>query len=175
MTTNGTITLSLLMVCGLVSMALANPKTDVSPNQLLGVWSGKGELKQKEVDMVLEGRKHFKSLSQVEDEVVWTYIYKEITRVPLVFSIRLESTWRIQSGYLCERMTAFSVSLVSKPSSDILPSMMVAKIMEGLQQQFKDHRDAKREHCNAVRIASPRQFQLKDGASSMITKFSRIN
>ena len=165
-----------LICVGSAGFASAQPGgQQISAPKLLGVWSSKGEMKQKEVDMILEGQKHFKDLNTVEDQVTWSYIYKELTRIPMVFNIRTQSTWRVRDQYVCERLTKFSVALVSKPDSSIVPAMMVAKVLEGLQNVFKQQRDAKREHCNQVQIVSPNEFHLKDSASSMTSKFIRIN
>ena len=72
----------------------------VSAPKFLGVWTSKSAMSQKEVDMLLEGQKHFLDLNQVEDNVTWSYIYKELTRIPMVFTIRTQSTWRIRDQYL---------------------------------------------------------------------------
>ena len=156
--------------------ANAQPKSNaIEPTKLLGVWSAKGKMTEQKVDMTIEGQKYFKNLNQVEDRVVWSYVYKELSRIPMVFNINLESRWRIRDGYLCERLTKFSVNLVSKPNASIVPAMMVAKVMEGLQESFKKQKDSKRESCNLVQIVSPNEFHFKDGGSSTVTKFSRLN
>ena len=148
--------------------------TKADAPKLLGVWTSKSAMSEKEVEMLLEGQKHFTDLNHVEDHVTWSYIYKELTRIPMVFTIRTQSNWRLRDQYLCERLTKFSVELVSKPSSSIVPAMMVAKVMEGLQNQFKRQRDSKREQCNQVRIVSAKEFHLKDGASARVSKFTRL-
>ena len=125
--------------------------------------------------MLLEGQKYFRDLNHVEDQVTWSYIYKELTKIPIVFGIRTQSKWRIRDQYLCERLTRFSVEVVSKPDASIVPALMVAKVLEGLQDQFKKQRDANREQCNEVRIVSSKEFHLKDGASSMVSKFTRLD
>ena len=169
----GLVIVALCCCIGSAGQAFAQAgSAKISAPKLLGVWTSKAGMSEKAVEMQLEGQKHFRDLNQVEDHVTWSYIYKELTRIPMVFTIRTQATWRIRDQYLCERLTKFSVELVSKPNSSIVPAMMVAKVMEGLQNQFKNQRDAKREQCNEVRLVSSKEFHLKDGASARVSKFT---
>ena len=148
----------------------------LSPEKLTGTWLGSSELKQPGVDMNTSGEKTFISSSKLEDRMTTSIVLKHHSPVPVVLGISLESDWKlIRSGsYLCETLTGFSVSLVSKPDDNALPGILVGQLMEQMQNGFKAQVSAKKANCNEIELSAPNVFALKDGQSGLITQFKRV-
>jgi hypothetical protein len=133
-------------------------------------------LKQPGVEMTTSGEKTFISSTKLEDRMTTSIVLKHHSPVPVVLGITLDSDWiLIRNGtFLCETLTRFSVSLVSKPDDNALPGILVAQLMEQMQTGFKTQVAAKKANCNAIEMSAPTVFALKDGQSGLITQFKRV-
>ena len=169
-----------LVVVGLWVPGLSLSQTvtvlPLSAEKLTGTWLGTSELKQPGVDMHTSGEKTFISSVKLEDRMTTSIVLKHHSPVPVVLGITLDSDWKlIRSGsYLCETLTRFSVSLVSKPDDNALPGILVGQLMEQMQNGFKAQVEAKKANCNAIQMSTPTTFALKDGQSGLITQFKRV-
>ena len=159
----------------LFSVAQSQTKTrSVKPSQLLGVWYGKAGMKQADLEMYLEGEKEFISPTKLQDRLTGSFVLKKITSVPILVSIQLKSNWYVRDGYLCERLKSFHVGIVSKPDGTVVPPLMVAELVENLQGKFDEQAKSGRDVCNQLISVAPNTFTLRDGSSSMVTKFKRL-
>jgi hypothetical protein len=175
-----------LLLSALVLPGLAQAQIQIKPRavtvmsinaqSLLGAWLATSELKQPGVDMTTTGEKIFRPNQQVEDRMTTSVVLKEHSPIPVVFAVKLESSWKlIRDGqFLCEKLSNFSVSLISKPDDNVLPGFLVGQMMDQMQSGLKSQVVAGKGNCNQVEMSSKDTFAHKDGQSGLITQFKRV-
>ena len=149
---------------------------NITAESLMGTWLASSELTKPGVDMTTTGEKYFASNQKVEDRMTTSIVLKEHSPVPVVFAVQLESSWTLsrEGRFLCETLSKFSVSLISKPDDNVLPGFLVRQMMDQMQSGLKSQVVAGKANCKQVEMSSKRTFALKDGQSGLITQFKRV-
>ena len=163
----------LLMLCQSNGFAQTNQTMGLTKDTIIGSWSGKAGLRETDMDMWIEGTKRFSANGQVNDRLTSTFVFKQQTQVPVIIAMNLDAKWSLSGTYLCEEVTRFDVSIVSRPNDALVPAMLVAQLLERLQGSLEARVKSKKPMCNDIVFFKPNEFRLRDGSSTMVTRFER--
>ena len=165
--------LLLFMLSQGIGVAQTNQTMGLTKDSIIGSWSGKAGLRETDMDMWIEGTKRFTADGQVSDRLTSTFVFKQQTQVPVIIAMNLDAKWSLSGSYLCEQVTRFDVSVVSRPNDAIVPAMLVAQLVERLQGSLQARVKSNKPLCNDIVFFKPNEFRLRDGSSTMVTRFER--